>query len=176
MPACSIRRQQLSDAELDADRPGMFGTIRVTLLHMMQAQHSWLRRAQGLDPVEPWTAEAFPTIADLRNQWDALDAENLAYVATLTDEQLLETLHIRSLPAGKWTRPAGRRSSTRPSTSTSIAASWPWCSPISATPPARSTPSTGSRPKAPPSTSPPAARHVTPELTALPCERTVPNG
>ena len=36
------------------------------------------------------------TIADLRNQWDALDAENLAYLATLTDDQLTETLHIRS--------------------------------------------------------------------------------
>src|SRR5215203_5411520 len=88
--------QQLSDVELDAERPGMFGTIRGTLLHMMQAQHSWLRRAQGLDPVEPWTADTFPTIRDLRNQWDALDAENLAYVATLTDDQLMETIRIRS--------------------------------------------------------------------------------
>ncbi len=88
--------QQLSSQELDTERPGMFGTIRITLLHMMQAQHSWLRRAQGLDPVEPWTAETFPTIADLRIQWDALDAENLAYLATLTDEQMLETIHIRS--------------------------------------------------------------------------------
>jgi uncharacterized damage-inducible protein DinB len=90
------RAQLLGDEELDADRPGMFGTIRSTLLHMMQAQHSWLRRAQGLDPVEPWTAAAFPTIADVRTQWDALDIENLAYIATLTDEQLLETIHIRS--------------------------------------------------------------------------------
>ncbi len=88
--------ETLADEELDAERPGMFGTIRVTLQHMMQAQHSWLRRSQGLDPVEPWTADAFPTIADLRNQWDALDAENLAYVATLTDDQLLEIIHIRA--------------------------------------------------------------------------------
>jgi uncharacterized damage-inducible protein DinB len=88
--------QQLSHPELDVEQPGMFGTIRSTLLHMMQAQHSWLRRAQELDPVEPWTAGAFPTIADLRNRWDALDAETLACIATLTDEQLLETIHIRS--------------------------------------------------------------------------------
>jgi uncharacterized damage-inducible protein DinB len=74
----------------------MFGSIRSTLLHMMQAQHSWLRRAQGLDPVEPWTPESFPTIADLRNRWDALDAENLGYIATLTDDQLVEVIHIRS--------------------------------------------------------------------------------
>lgn len=88
--------ERLSDAELDAERPGMFGTIRSTFLHMMQAQHSWLRRAQELDPIEPWTAETFPTLADLRNQWDALDAENLAYLATLTDDQLQEIIHIRS--------------------------------------------------------------------------------
>ena len=29
--------QLLSDAELDAERPGMFGSIRTTLLHMLQA-------------------------------------------------------------------------------------------------------------------------------------------
>ena len=40
--------QQLSDEELDAGRPGMFGTIRATLLHMMQAQHSWLRRVNSV--------------------------------------------------------------------------------------------------------------------------------
>jgi uncharacterized damage-inducible protein DinB len=88
--------QQLSDEELDAERAGMFGTIRTTLLHMMQAQHSWLRRAQSLDPVEPWTAETFPTIVDLRARWDALDAEQLAYLATVTDEQLMEVIHFRS--------------------------------------------------------------------------------
>jgi uncharacterized damage-inducible protein DinB len=88
--------QRLSDEKLDVERPGMFGSIRSTLLHMMQAQHSWLRRAQGLDPVEPWAADTFPTLADVRAQWEALDAETLAYVATLTDEQLLEVIHIQS--------------------------------------------------------------------------------
>jgi uncharacterized damage-inducible protein DinB len=87
---------QLTNEELDAERPGMFGSIRSTLQHMMQAQHGWLRRVQGLDPVAPWAEDAFPTIADLRNQWDALDAETLAYVATLTDDQLLERIAMRS--------------------------------------------------------------------------------
>jgi uncharacterized damage-inducible protein DinB len=86
----------LTDAELDAERPGMFGSLRTTLQHMMQAQHGWLRRVQELDPVEPWEPDAFPTIGDLRNQWDALDAENLAYLATLTDDQLMERIEMRS--------------------------------------------------------------------------------
>jgi uncharacterized damage-inducible protein DinB len=88
--------ERLSDDELDAERPGMFGSIRSTLQHMMQAQHGWLRRVQELDPVAPWDDDAFPTIADLRNQWDALDAETLAYVATLTDNQLMERIEMRS--------------------------------------------------------------------------------
>jgi uncharacterized damage-inducible protein DinB len=86
----------LTDDELDTERPGMFGTLRTTLQHMMQAQHGWLRREQQLDPVAPWAEDAFPTIADLRNQWDALDAENLAYIATLTDDQLMERIAMRS--------------------------------------------------------------------------------
>lgn len=85
----------LTDAELDAERPGMFGSIRGTLQHMMQWQDSWLRRVQGLDPVAPWPADAFLTITDLRHRWDALDTETLAYIATLTDEQLLERLDMR---------------------------------------------------------------------------------
>ena len=56
---------QLSDAELDIEQPGMFGTIRSTLQHMMQAQQGWLRRVQLLDPVSPWADNAFPTITDL---------------------------------------------------------------------------------------------------------------
>ncbi|MCA9860553.1 MAG: DinB family protein [Thermomicrobiales bacterium] len=99
------RAEHLSDDALDAERPGMFGTIRSTLLHMMQAQHSWLRRVQGLDPVEPWTLETFPTIADLRNRWNALDAENLAYLATLTDDQLMERVHLRSWAGWEMTAP-----------------------------------------------------------------------
>ncbi len=87
---------QLSDAELDAERPGMFSTIRLTLQHMMQAQQGWLRRVQQLDPVSPWADNVFPTIGDLRNQWNALDTETLAYIATLTDEQLLERIQMRS--------------------------------------------------------------------------------
>lgn len=88
--------EQLSDEELDVEQPGMFGSLRTTLQHMMQAQHGWLRRVQELDPVAPWAPDAFPTIGDLRNQWDALDAETLSYVATLTDDQLLERIVMRS--------------------------------------------------------------------------------
>lgn len=85
----------LTGEELDAERPGMFGSIRSTMQHMMQWQHGWLRRAQGLDPVAPWAPDAYPTFADLRNQWDALDTETLAYIAALTDDQLLERLDMR---------------------------------------------------------------------------------
>lgn len=85
----------LSDAELDADRPGMFGSIRITLLHMMQAQYSWLRRFQELDPVAPWESAEFQTIADMRRAWAEIDDATLAYLASVTDAQLLEVIHIR---------------------------------------------------------------------------------
>lgn len=88
--------EQLSDMELDLERPGMFGTIRSTLLHMMQAQRSWLRRFQELPPIAPWEPTAFPTIAAMRTAWDDLDAQTLDYIATVTDEQLLEVIHITS--------------------------------------------------------------------------------
>src|SRR5262245_63790545 len=88
--------EQLSDAELDAERPGMFGSIRSTMLHMMQAQLSWLRRFQELDPIPAWDPDALPTVASMRRAWDELDRQTLAYVATVTDEQLEEVVHIRS--------------------------------------------------------------------------------
>lgn len=87
---------KLSDAELDADRPGMFGSIRSTLLHMMQAQASWLRRFQELDPVPSFDPADFPTIADLRRAWDVLDADTLSYLATVTDDDLLQVVHMRA--------------------------------------------------------------------------------
>src|SRR5215211_4700703 len=88
--------EQLSDAELDLERPGMFGSIRSTLLHMMQAQLSWLRRFQVLAPIAHWASAEFPTIAAMRATWDELDTKTLAYIATLTDEQLLDVIHITS--------------------------------------------------------------------------------
>jgi uncharacterized damage-inducible protein DinB len=88
--------EQLTDAELDAERPGMFGSIRTTLQHMMQAQLSWLRRFQELDPIPVWEPSDFPTIADMRRAWVEVDDATLASVATVTDEQLLEVIHIRS--------------------------------------------------------------------------------
>ena len=89
--------EHLTAAELDSARPGMYGTIRITLQHMMQAQQGWLRRVQELDPLPSWPADAFPTIADLRARWDILDSETLDYVSTLTDEQLLERIPMRSI-------------------------------------------------------------------------------
>lgn len=88
--------ERLTGAQLDAERPGAFGSIRVTLIHMMQAQYSWLRRFQMLDPVEPWPESAFPSIAALRGRWEPLDTETLAVVTSFSDQELLERIRMRA--------------------------------------------------------------------------------
>lgn len=97
---------QLTDDELDAPCPGMYDSIRQTLLHMLQAQYVWLRRAQERDARSLWEEDAAPSIADLRAQWDDIDRKTLAYVSTLTDDQLLERLTMRSsvwvISAPRW--------------------------------------------------------------------------
>jgi uncharacterized damage-inducible protein DinB len=89
----------LPDEELDREWPGMSDSIRGSLLHMFAAQLGWLEHAQRLEPSNLWP-DGPPTLIVLRTQWDALDAQTLAYIGTLTDEQLLE--RIRMLSPGYW--------------------------------------------------------------------------
>lgn len=67
-----------------------FDPVRAALVHTMWAQRLWLDRFQGLPRVPEFKPAHFPDLASLRQRWEEIDAETVAFIETLTDERLAE--------------------------------------------------------------------------------------
>ncbi len=99
------RAALLTDEELDRSWPGMSEPIRESLFHMFGAQLGWLEHVGAFERIDLWP-EGPPSLADLRVQWAELDDRSLAYLDTLTDQQLLESIRMES--PGYWSIEAPR--------------------------------------------------------------------
>jgi uncharacterized damage-inducible protein DinB len=76
---------ELSDAQLDATTPGVYGTIRETLLHMFGSEESYARDFTGTAP-EPQLRgmTVFPGIAELQRRAE-LSGSELIKIAETAD-------------------------------------------------------------------------------------------
>src|SRR6266508_5478939 len=59
--------EALSDAQLDATAIGCFGSIRDTLLHIVGAEVSYVKRVNGKLPPQPFSRDQFPGFAVLQD-------------------------------------------------------------------------------------------------------------
>src|SRR5215216_3856592 len=57
----------LSDEQLDATAIGCFGAIRDTLLHIVGAEASYVKRVNGKLPAKPFARDQFPGFAVLKD-------------------------------------------------------------------------------------------------------------
>lgn len=73
----------LSDEQLDTAAIGGFGTIRATLLHIINAEVSYVERVNGRLPAEPPPRDQFPSFALLQDsaRWAADELLALAISA-----------------------------------------------------------------------------------------------
>jgi uncharacterized damage-inducible protein DinB len=82
----------LSDAQLDTTAIGGFGTIRNTLLHIVGAEVSYVKRVSGKSPARTFTRDHFPGFDVLKEavRWTGEELPQLAISAraeTLVQEQ-----------------------------------------------------------------------------------------
>lgn len=79
---------RLSPEQFAAPDGMNYGTLRGTLVHMLDTEYGWrmlVQHSQG----SPVMAEAdFPTVEALVQRWDAEEADMHAYLASLGDEDL----------------------------------------------------------------------------------------
>ncbi len=81
---------QLPDVQGRATMPVSFGSIYATLAHIFGAEQLWRMRVQeGVSPPRIPDAHDFATLAELRAAWQAEEAAMRAYLATLTQADLL---------------------------------------------------------------------------------------
>jgi uncharacterized damage-inducible protein DinB len=84
---------------------GGHGDLLETLVHIYDAQKTWLDRARTGECVRWLTVADFPDLASLRVAWEALDADMDAYLAGLDESALLEPASFRFFDGGEETYP-----------------------------------------------------------------------
>jgi uncharacterized damage-inducible protein DinB len=88
----------LDDADYRADHGAFFGSVHRTLNHLLVADRIWLRRMTG-EGEAPAHLDAilYDDFAELRAARENEDRRIVAYVASLSDEDLAGTIRYRTI-------------------------------------------------------------------------------
>ncbi len=101
--ARALQAAEALDAEaLVKDLKSSFPSVRDTLAHILGAEWIWLSRWKGESPAALIGATDFPTVASLRERFQAVDAERAAYLASLSEERLQQPFDYRDLAGKPW--------------------------------------------------------------------------
>jgi uncharacterized damage-inducible protein DinB len=96
---------QLTDAELEQEVGGSFGSVRGTLLHMYGADWVWMERFEGRSPrAMPEEGKNARNLAEIRTKWDPIQEELRVYAQSMTAEKLASTIHYTSFAGEPFTR------------------------------------------------------------------------
>ena len=87
---------ELSEEELKKDLRTSHESVLSTLIHLVGAEIVWLSRWKGGKAPLPDASE-FPTLDSLRSKWSDVRDERDAFVASMSGEQLSESIEISSL-------------------------------------------------------------------------------
>lgn len=67
-------------------------TLKGMFAHLCSADALWLARWKGAPPVPPISGTDVATMADLRARWDAVEAEQRAFVEGLSEDDLARSV------------------------------------------------------------------------------------
>ncbi|HEX9479699.1 MAG TPA: DinB family protein [Methylomirabilota bacterium] len=80
----------------DMGKHWSFPTLKGTFAHIYGADTVWLTRWRGSSPGRILGDADFPTVADLRARWDALEAEQRSFLAGLGDADLTRPVDYKN--------------------------------------------------------------------------------
>jgi uncharacterized damage-inducible protein DinB len=72
--------------------PG-FGSVHLTLVHILASETMWFARWQGQSPKTMLSQTELPTLEAIRERWAELVDERSAYLASLDEADLAATVH-----------------------------------------------------------------------------------
>jgi len=99
---------KLTDEELKRDLKNSFPSGLATLVHILSAEWVWMERWLGRSPTGvPEADSTLGSVAAVRARWDALWAQQKAYLDRLPDADLARPLTYRSLAGHEYTQPMG---------------------------------------------------------------------
>lgn len=88
---------ELTDEQFTRPCDYSIGSLHQQAVHTLDAEWLWLHRVQNQPRPAVLTPEDFPTRAEVRTQWDEVEAGWRDFIATLTDDQLGETIEYISI-------------------------------------------------------------------------------
>ena len=65
-----------------------WGDIHAMLVHMMSSEWVWLQRWHGTPPKSHLNKNDSPTLASVKERWDKVEVEMMAYIESQTEESL----------------------------------------------------------------------------------------
>jgi uncharacterized damage-inducible protein DinB len=98
----------LSKDDFSRKLGGSFPSVRETLVHIMGAEWIWLRRWKGVSPPALLSAAQFPDLSSIKHRWPEIEAEQMEFVAGMTDALLQQPLKYVNLKGQVFEYPLGR--------------------------------------------------------------------
>jgi len=98
----------LSKDDFSRKLGGSFPSVRETLVHIMGAEWIWLRRWKGVSPPALLSAAEFPDLSSIKHRWHEIEAEQMEFVAGMTDALLQQPLKYVNLKGQVFEYPLGR--------------------------------------------------------------------
>ena len=92
-------------AARDMGKHWSFPTLKGMLAHIYGADRIWFERWKGASPARLQGDGDFASLADLRNHWDALEAEQKAFVTALGTADLKRQLDYTSTDGKPFSQP-----------------------------------------------------------------------
>ncbi len=91
---------KVGPSEFQAPAAFPFGSLRGTLVHIMDTEYGWRTMCERASQSDRWEAEeltesAFPTFADIDKRWREEEAKMRAFLGSLTDERLDDTVRYQ---------------------------------------------------------------------------------
>jgi uncharacterized damage-inducible protein DinB len=91
---------QLPTDQYMTEMKSSHGSIYGTLVHIVGGEKLWQSRWRGTAETALLTARDVPSLTGLRSIWEEVGRGTAAFIGTLTDRKLSETLRVKSLSAG----------------------------------------------------------------------------
>ena len=92
-------------ARKELGRHWSFPTLKGMLSHIYGADRIWLARWKGESPTRLYSDADFASLADLRTGWNALEAEQRAFVSSLGTADLKRTLDYKATDGKPFAQP-----------------------------------------------------------------------
>lgn len=103
---CTLRAvKDMPDEKLHRERAHSWGSIYATLLHMLNAEWIWLQRWKGNSPSAFPVRKDYPTLAAMIRRWVELEEEMRFFVASQTEESLVQTVEYTNTRGERYRLP-----------------------------------------------------------------------